>query len=1000
MAADKAEAGKGGSRDDQLQDLVASTDTGARQPTGKTTARILIYVALAWSLFQLWFASPLPFIFGIFIFNDAEARAIHLGFAVFLAFLAFPSLIRAPERGRPPVLTTIVALLAPVLMLLALVTRLGDQGMDRDAVVLTAAIVLSAAAIVWSLTRPDRHRVPVPDWVMGLAAAFCASYQFLFYSELANRPGLPTPLDIFVSVLGLILLLEATRRALGPPLMVVALVFISYVFFGNADWIPDVIKYQGASVSRAMSHFWLGPEGVFGIAIGVSTKFVFLFVLFGALLEKAGAGNYFIQMAFSLLGHLRGGPAKAAVVASGMTGLISGSSIANVVTTGTFTVPLMKRVGFTSEKAGAVEVASSVNGQIMPPVMGAAAFLMVEYVGIPYIEVIRHAFLPAIISYIALVYIVHLEAVKKGMEALPKPGERLPAKWQAIGFGFTVAAILILAGAAYWLLQLAQRIDAHGWVALAVIAVFALQIALFRGMRAALPEDNVKRLVSVGAIVAANTAIGTFGLFHAMEVLKAIAGDATPWVVAVLLFATYAALVWYACRFPELELDDPNSPILKLPEVGPTVKSGLHFLLPIGVLVWCLMIERLSPALSAFWATAFMLLILLTQRPLIALFRGRGDYGAAAIQGGAELFDALVTGARNMIGIGIATATAGIVVGTVTLTGIGLVMAAFVEFLSGGNLLLMLVLVAVLSLILGMGLPTTANYIVVSSLMAPVIVTLGAESGLIVPLIAVHLFVFYFGIMADVTPPVGLASFAAAAVSGGDPLKTGFTAFFYSLRTVALPFIFIFNTELILYDIQGIGHLILTVVSSTLAMLVFAAATQGWFFARSKIWESVLLLLIAFTLFRPGFWMDMIVPPFDERDPTQLVEIAEEMPPDARLRVTLQRVDYDGEVETMRGVLELGPPGPGEERLRNAGVEFLQEVDGTMQGEASFGGPLDDIDLDPVITFTAVRTPNEQPPKELMWIPAMLLLGGLVWVQLRRARRETPAGRPAPAAGE
>ena len=305
-----------------------------------------------------------------------------------------------------------------------------------------------------------------------------------------------------------------------------------------------------------------------------------------------------------------------------------------------------------------------------------------------------------------------------------------------------------------------------------------------------------------------------------------------------------------------------------------------------------------------------------------------------------------------------------------------------------------------LSLILGMGLPTTANYIVVSSLMAPVIVTLGAESGLIVPLIAVHLFVFYFGIMADVTPPVGLASFAAAAVSGGDPLKTGFTAFFYSLRTVALPFIFIFNTELILYDIQGIGHLILTVVSSTLAMLVFAAATQGWFFARSKIWESVLLLLIAFTLFRPGFWMDMIVPPFDERDPTQLVEIAEEMPPDARLRVTLQRVDYDGEVETMRGVLELGPPGPGEERLRNAGVEFLQEVDGTMQGEASFGGPLDDIDLDPVITFTAVRTPNEQPPKELMWIPAMLLLGGLVWVQLRRARRETPAGRPAPAAGE
>jgi TRAP transporter 4TM/12TM fusion protein len=441
----------------------------------------------------------------------------------------------------------------------------------------------------------------------------------------------------------------------------------------------------------------------------VSTKFVFLFVLFGALLEKAGAGNYFIQMAFSLLGHLRGGPAKAAVVASGMTGLISGSSIANVVTTGTFTVPLMKRVGFTSEKAGAVEVASSVNGQIMPPVMGAAAFLMVEYVGIPYIDVIRHAFLPAIISYIALVYIVHLEAVKKGMEALPKPGERLPPKWQAIGFGFTVLAILILGGAAYWLIQAAQLLDASGWVTVAVAAVVAVQILFFQGLKALLPRDNVKRLVSVGAIILLNAAIGTFGLFHAMEVLKAVAGDATPWVVAVLLFGVYAALLWYASRFPELKLDDPNSPIVTLPEVGPTVKSGLHFLLPIGVLVWCLMIERLSPALSAFWATAFMIFILLTQRPLIALFRGRGDYGAATRQGGGELFDALVTGARNMIGIGIATATAGIVVGTVTLTGIGLVMAAFVEFLSGGNLLLMLVLVAVLSLILGMGPPTTSS---------------------------------------------------------------------------------------------------------------------------------------------------------------------------------------------------------------------------------------------------------------------------------------------------
>ncbi|MEO1250542.1 MAG: TRAP transporter fused permease subunit, partial [Pseudomonadota bacterium] len=548
-------------------------------------------------------------------------------------------------------------------------------------------------------------------------------------------------------------------RTLGPPLVIVAAVFLTYVFFGDAAWVPDAIRWAGASLNKAMGHMMLTEEGVFGIALGVSTKFVFLFVLFGSLLDKAGAGNYFIQVAFSLLGHLRGGPAKAAVVASGMTGLISGSSIANVVTTGTFTVPLMKRVGFSSEKAGAVEVASSVNGQIMPPVMGAAAFLMVEYIGIPYTDVIRHAFLPAVISYIALIYIVHLEAMKAGMQGLEKRPDPRSTSQRLLAWGIIVCSILIVAGGTYFI----------------------------------------------------------------VETLKPILGAIGPWFFGSVLMAVYVGLVWFGAQYPELGMDDPNSEIVTLPEVGPTVKSGLHFILPIVVLVWCLMIERLSPALSAFWAAAFMIVIILTQRPLFALFRGRGALGGAGMQGLEDLFNGLVTGARNMIGIGIATATAGIIVGTVTLTGVGLVLANFVEILSGGQVLIMLILVAVLSLILGMGLPTTANYIVVSSLMAPVVVALGAKSGLIVPLIAVHLFVFYFGIMADVTPPVGLASFAAAAVSGGDPIKTGFTAFFYSMRTAALPFIFIFNTELLLIGITGPVDLVITVVTATIAMLVFAA---------------------------------------------------------------------------------------------------------------------------------------------------------------------------------
>ncbi|MCP4721743.1 MAG: TRAP transporter permease, partial [Desulfobacteraceae bacterium] len=339
---------------DELQEMIAEADTGARNPVGTIPKKVLFFVPLAWTLFQLWYASPLPFLFNIFVLNDSEARAIHLAFAMFLSYTAYPTFKSSP-----------------------------------------------------------RDYIPLQDWFLAFVAAFCAAYLYIFYVQLSDRPGDPTTLDLVVAVIGLVLLLESTRRALGPPLMVVACVFIIYTFAG--PYMPDVIAHKGASLNKGMSHYWLSTEGVYGVALGVSTGMVFMFVLFGSLLESAGAGNYFIRTAFAGLGHMRGGPAKAAVVSSGMTGLVSGSSIANVVTTGTFTIPLMKKVGFSAEKAGAVEVAASTNGQLTPPVMGAAAFLMVEYVGISYVEVIKHAFLPAIISYIALVYIVHLEACKMGL---------------------------------------------------------------------------------------------------------------------------------------------------------------------------------------------------------------------------------------------------------------------------------------------------------------------------------------------------------------------------------------------------------------------------------------------------------------------------------------------------------------------------------------------------------------------------------------------------------
>ncbi|WFF41791.1 TRAP transporter fused permease subunit [Salinicola endophyticus] len=838
-------------------DELAATDTGGRKLTGFPN-RLLLGVAAAWSLFQLWIASPLPFLFGFGVFSATEARSIHLAFAIFLAFMAYPAFKRSP-----------------------------------------------------------RERMPLPDWAMALVGAFCASYLYFFYGQLSQRPGAPILQDVIVGVTGILLLLEACRRSLGPPLTIIALIFLIYSLAG--PYMPGILAHRGVSFSGLVNHQWLTTQGVFGIALGVSTSFVFLFVLFGALLDKAGAGNYFIKVAFSLLGHYRGGPAKAAVVSSGLTGLISGSSIANTVTTGTFTIPMMKRVGFSATKAGAVEVSSSVNGQIMPPVMGAAAFLMVEYVGIPYIEVIKHAFLPAVISYIALLYIVHLEALKAGMQGLPSGNPPRPLLTKIFGFLTGLIGVMLLAALVYY---------GIGW-------------------------------------------------------LKPALGESASWVIGAGVIAVYVLLLKLGSNYPELEVDDPNQEITQLPRTRPTVLVGLHYLLPVIVLVWCLMVERLSPGLSAFWATAFMIFIILTQRPIDALFRGRSDFADDLKRGGRDLWEGLVDGARNMIGIGIATATAGIIVGAVAQTGVGLVLADLVETLSMGNLLLMLLLTGVLSLILGMGLPTTANYIVVSALLAPVIVQLGEQNGLIVPLIAVHLFVFYFGIMADVTPPVGLASFAAAAISGADPIRTGFQAFYYSLRTAALPFLFIFNTDLLLINVD-LWHGIVIFIVATAAMLIFAAATQGFMLVKSRWYESALLLLVAFTLFRPGFWMDMADAPYREVPPAQFEQALGEIGPRDHLMVRVDGLDAYGAPTSFVVQVPATEGASGSERLDSLGLHLMQEDGKVLVDTTDFGSQAEKLGFDFDQQIVSVRVPRDQLPKELMWIPGLLLFALIVLLQRRR----------------
>ncbi|MBT8361154.1 MAG: TRAP transporter permease [Deltaproteobacteria bacterium] len=846
----------------QPDDLIAEVDTGARSPKGAIPKSILFYVPLTWTLFQLWYASPLPYMFNFLVLNSTEARSIHLAFALFLAFTAFPTFKSSP-----------------------------------------------------------RNYIPFQDWVLALIAAFCSAYILIFYEALSDRPGDPTTLDLVIAVIGLILLLEATRRALGPPLMVVAAVFIVYTFGG--PHMPDVIAHKGASLVKGMTHYWLTTEGVFGVALGVSTGMVFMFVLFGSLLESAGAGNYFIRTAFAGLGHLRGGPAKAAVISSAMTGLVSGSSIANVVTTGTFTIPLMKKVGFTPEKAGAVEVASSTNGQLTPPVMGAAAFLMVEYVGISYIEVIKHAFLPAIISYIALVYIVHLEACKMGLKGMKKRQTKTLAQ-SLLSFVMTILFLIVIGGATYYGL---------GWI-------------------------------------------------------KTIAGEATLYIVCVLLFIAYMLLLKLACQVPELEL---TTEISELPPLGPTAQAGYYFLLPIVVLMWCLTVERLSPSLSAFYATILLICIVLTQRPLKGLMRKTSAPEFSFKQGWDDLINGMVSGAKNMIGIGVATSAAGIVVGTVTLTGIGLVMTEFVEFISGGNLILILLFTAGISLLLGMGLPTTANYIVVSTLMAPVIVSLGAQNGLIVPLIAVHLFVFYFGILADDTPPVGLAAFAAAGISGGDPIRTGIQGFMYDIRTAILPFIFIFNTELLMIGIGSPLHFIVVVSAAVIAMLVFAAGTQGYFVTRSRIWETIALLLIAFTLFRPGFFWDRFYPELLEQPASSLVSTVEAMKPGSQLRMELKGEKMDGREFTMTVMLPVGDGVTGAERMEAIGFETREEDGKILIDNVVFSSPAEKASIDFDQEILNVQVPNERPPKQLMFIPALLFLAAIWALQRRRVRLERAA---------
>ncbi|MDO5046555.1 TRAP transporter permease [Campylobacter sp.] len=558
--------------------------------------------------------------------------------------------------------------------------------------------------------------VPFYDIALFVIGVLAALYPFIEFYSLAQRPGDYTKIDIIVSCAAVLVLFEAGRRVIGPALGIIASLFLIYDYFGQ--YMPDIIAHQGASLNKLAGHMYLTTEGVFGVPLGVSVSFIYLFVLFGSLLERAGAGQYFINLAFALLGRFRGGPAKASVIASGLTGMVSGSSTANVVTVGTFTIPLMKKAGLSSTKAGAIEVAAGVNGQLMPPIMGAAAFIIAEFLGMSYTNVMIAAVIPAFVCYMSLFFIVHLESCKLGLKGM----------------------------------------------------------------------DHDKNLSRIKIFV-----------------------------------------------------------------------SGLHYLIPILVLLYTLLIAKESPISAAFNAICVLFLIMVFQEPVKKLAMGERVSKYDFMIGFADIFWAMVTAARNMTTIAIATGLAGIIVGSISLTGVGQVLSEVVETLAGNNIVLILFLTAIMSLILGMGLPTTANYIVVSSLVAPVILFLAYKNGFLIPAIAVHLFVFYFGILADDTPPVGIAAYAAAGIAKANPVTVGVQGFFYDLRTTILPFSFVFNNKLLLIesinpaapnDAKGIvwitNPIEIALIFSTalIGMFAFASALQGYFVTRVQIWERVLLILV------------------------------------------------------------------------------------------------------------------------------------------------------------
>lgn len=556
------------------------------------------------------------------------------------------------------------------------------------------SVVMALVFILYPFNKKSpKKKASILDWSFALLSITLGGYIVLNYNQLVMRAGMPNNMDIVFGFMAILLVLEGARRITGKEITCLAIIFLLYALFGRS--LPGIIAHRGYSLRDIAEYMYLTTEGIYGIAIGVSSTYIFLFVLFGAFLQKSGMGQFFNDLSMAIAGSGKGGPAKVAVVSSGFLGSINGSAVANVVTTGAFTIPLMKKIGYDKEFAGAVEAAASCGGQILPPVMGAAAFIMAEYLGVEYIKIAISAIIPALLYYLGVIVIIHLRASKKGLTGMPKE---------------------------------------------------------------------------------------------------------------------------------------------ELPKVSEVLKQRGHLLLPLLGLLYFL-ISGKTPIYSAFWSIILSIIVSFFRKETRMSFK--------------DIIEALESGARTALGVAMSCAVVGLIIGVATLTGFGLKLAGAILFLGKGNLLITLILTMIACIVLGMGLPSIPAYIITATMAAPALAKMG------IPHLVSHMFVFYFGMLANLTPPVALAAFAGAGIAGGKPAKTGFQAVKLALAGFVVPYIFVYSPALLLIDTTPFNTVIV-IITAVIGVLALGAAVEGYLNKCLNLVSRLLMLCSALLLIKPGVYSDVI----------------------------------------------------------------------------------------------------------------------------------------------